>query len=130
MTDALQHYYCAVVIPALGVPGEGEDEVSLARSQGLVLPLAQMYQARSWISTEDNAALSPQDVIRALGQDNLAVLAESSKQTLDEIVAEVVEKLPALVAGASSEGTLVLDPEHPSSVVVGAGKIVLARISE
>ncbi|MCX4904336.1 YidB family protein [Streptomyces sp. NBC_00878] len=126
----LDGYYCVAVLPEPGVTATSEEAFDRAESQGLMIPLAQVYQAKSWVSTGANTPLLRQDVVNGIGRDNLEALAEVSGISVDEVVAEAIEKLPALVDGASPEGTLIVDSENPPTVDLGIGKIVLAKISE
>ncbi|WP_371524581.1 YidB family protein [Streptomyces sp. NBC_01283] len=126
----LDGYYCVAVIPEPGLTETSEEAFARAESQGLMIPLAQVYQAKSWVSTGANTPLMRQDVVNGIGQDNLEALAAASGISVDDVVAEAVEKLPALVDGASPQGTLIVDPENPPTVGLGIAKILLAKVSE
>jgi uncharacterized protein YidB (DUF937 family) len=130
VSGKLDGYYCVAVMPEPGVTATSEEAFARAESQGLMIPLAQVYQAKSWVSTGANAPLLRQDVVNGIGLDNLEALAEVSGISVDEIVAEAIEKLPALVDGASPEGTLIVDSEKPPTVDLGIGKILLVKVSE
>ncbi|NEE42969.1 hypothetical protein G3M53_98720, partial [Streptomyces sp. SID7982] len=82
---------------------------------------------KSWVSTGANTPLLPQDVLNGIGRDNLEDLAEASGCTVDDIVAEAIEKLPALVDGASANGTLSVDPANPPRTGLGKAAVLLVR---
>ncbi|MEV5509855.1 YidB family protein [Streptomyces orinoci] len=129
-SENLDGYYCVAVIPEPGSTETSEEAFSRAESQGLMIPLSQVYQAKSWVSTGPNTPLLRQDVVNGIGLDNLQALAEASGIPVDDIVAEAIEKLPALVDSASPRGTLIVDPENPPTVGLGIAKILLTKISE
>jgi hypothetical protein len=129
-SDNLDGYYCVTVIPEPGITDTSEEAFARAESHGLMIPLAQVYQAKSWVSTGANTPLLRQDVLNGIGRDNLEDLAEASGSTVDDIVAEAIEKLPALVDGASADGTLIVDSENPPRVSLGIATILLVKISE
>ncbi|MGW2748297.1 YidB family protein [Streptomyces sp. NPDC001450] len=129
MTENLDGYYCVTVIPEPGITDTSEEAFARAESQGLMIPLAQVYQAKSWVSTGDNTPLLPQDVVNGIGRDNLEAIAEASGITVDDVVAQAIEKLPALVDEASPDGTLSVDPENPPTVALGVAKVLLVRVS-
>jgi hypothetical protein len=124
----LDGYYCVAVIPEPGITQTREEAFARAESQGLMIPLAQVYQAKSWVSTSANTPLLRQDVVNGIGLDNLEALAEASGMSVDDVVAEAIEKLPALVDGASPEGTLTVDSENPPAAGLGIAKILLAKV--
>ncbi|WP_367140669.1 MULTISPECIES: YidB family protein [Streptomyces] len=127
--ESLDGYYCVAVIPEPGVTQTDEEAFARAESQGLMIPLTQVYQAKSWVSTGANTPLLRQDVVNGIGLDNLEALAEASGIPVDDVVAQAMEKLPALVDQASPEGTLIVDPENPPAVDLGIAKILLAKVS-
>ncbi|MFI7394904.1 YidB family protein [Streptomyces tendae] len=129
-SGSLDGYYCVAVLPDGDGAQTSEEALARAESQGLMIPLAQVYQAKSWVSTGANTPLLRQDVVNGIGRDNLGALAEASGMSFDEVVAEAVEKLPALVDGASPEGTLVVDSRNPPAAGLGIARIVLIRLSE
>ncbi|QEV16174.1 hypothetical protein CP975_00335 [Streptomyces alboniger] len=117
------------MIPEPGLAQTSEEAFARAESQGLMIPLAQVYQAKSWVSTGANTPLLRQDVVNGIGQDNLQALAEASHLSLEEVIAEAIEKLPALVDEASPEGTLIVDAENPPTARLGIATILLAKVS-
>ena len=124
----LDGYYCVAVVPEPGVTETDEEAFARAESQGLMIPLAQVYQAKSWVSTGANTPLLRQDVVNGIGLDNVTALAEASGISVDDVVAEAIEKLPALVDGASPHGALSVDPGNPPAVTLGIAKILLVKI--
>lgn len=125
----LDGYYCVAVMPEPGITATSEEAFARAESQGLMIPLSQVYQAKSWVSTGANTPLLRQDVVNGIGLDNLEALAGASGISVDDVVAEAIEKLPALVDGASPEGTLIVDSENPPAVGLGIARILLAKVS-
>ncbi|NEE30275.1 hypothetical protein G3M53_33115, partial [Streptomyces sp. SID7982] len=45
----LDGYFCVTIVPEPGIADTSEEAFARAESHGLMIPLAQVYQAKSWV---------------------------------------------------------------------------------
>jgi uncharacterized protein YidB (DUF937 family) len=65
----------------------------------------------SWIGTGPNAAISPAQLHRVLGQDTVDALAQQSGLAHGDLLAELSRLLPGVVDGLTPNGRLPSDAE-------------------
>ncbi|MFI5831375.1 YidB family protein [Streptomyces sp. NPDC051578] len=104
---------------------EGVDD----SDQELVIPLEDLTQVESWVSTGANEPLPPQQVAGLIGEERLTLLGDALGLSAVEASATLAQEIPALVDGASPDGTLDLDPAKPTVVRLGRGQIALVKIA-
>ena len=63
-------------------------------------------QVRSWIGTGQNKQVSAQQIREALGEDDVAAVAEKSGVSRDEAASGLADALPQLVDKLSPDGRL------------------------
>jgi uncharacterized protein YidB (DUF937 family) len=63
-------------------------------------------QVRSWIGTGQNKQVSAQQIREALGEDDVAAVAEKSGVSKDEAASGLADALPQLVDKLSPDGRL------------------------
>jgi uncharacterized protein YidB (DUF937 family) len=61
---------------------------------------------QSWIGTGQNAAISPDEVKKALGPDELAQVAQKAGVSQDEAASGIADALPQLVDKLTPDGKL------------------------
>jgi len=65
----------------------------------------------SWIGTGPNAAISPGELHRVLGQDTVDALAQRTGMVHGDLLAELSRLLPGVVDGLTPDGRLPSDAE-------------------
>jgi len=63
-------------------------------------------QVKSWIGGDENKQVSAQQIQEALGDDELAAVAEKAGVSKEEAASGIADKLPQLVDKLSPDGTL------------------------
>lgn len=63
-------------------------------------------QVKSWIGTDENKQVSAQQIQDALGDDELAAVAEKAGVSKEEAASGIADKLPQLVDKVSPDGNL------------------------
>jgi uncharacterized protein YidB (DUF937 family) len=67
--------------------------------------------AQSWIGTGPNAAVSPNDLEKAVGIDTLDVLSQQTGMSRDQVLAELTEQLPKTVDSLTPQGRIPSEHE-------------------
>jgi uncharacterized protein YidB (DUF937 family) len=67
--------------------------------------------AKSWVSTGPNAAISPNDLSKALGEDQIDTLMAHSALSRDQLLAGLSQHLPEVVNHLTPEGRLPTEQE-------------------
>jgi uncharacterized protein YidB (DUF937 family) len=84
----------------------------LGKAGGLQGLLAQLQQSglddqvKSWIGNGENKQVSAQQIQQALGDDELAAVAEKAGVSKEEAASGIADKLPQLVDKLSPDGKL------------------------
>ncbi len=84
-------------------------KTNLGDLQGIVTQLQQGGlgpQVQTWLSNNANAAVTPQQIQAALGNEQVKQIAEHLGLPVDAALKVLAEHLPAAVDQASSNGTL------------------------
>jgi uncharacterized protein YidB (DUF937 family) len=72
--------------------------------------------AKSWVGTGPNAAISPNDLAKALGADQINTLMANSGLSRDELLAGLSQHLPEVVNQLTPEGRLPTEQELSRSI--------------
>lgn len=72
--------------------------------------------AESWVGTGPNAAISPNDLAKALGADKINTLMAHSGLSRDELLAGLSQHLPEVVDQLTPEGRLPTEQELSRSI--------------
>ena len=67
--------------------------------------------AKSWVSTGPNAAISPNDLSKALGEDQINTLMAHSGLSRDQLLAGLSQHLPEVINHLTPEGRLPTEQE-------------------
>ena len=84
----------------------------LGKAGGLQGLLAQLQQSglddqvKSWIGSGENKQVSAQQIQQALGDDEIAAVAEKAGVSKEEAASGIADKLPQLVDKLSPDGNL------------------------
>ncbi|MFE3186434.1 YidB family protein [Streptomyces violascens] len=75
-----------------------------------ILQRSQSGAVQSWVGTEANEPLTSPEVVMALGEENLAEIAEKTGADSGALATYVADQLPVLIDRISPDGQITSDP--------------------